>query len=154
MRNRRTTSSPKRALPAVSKRRRKPAAPDYPDVWSIGIYTGASPFRLYPSRKTSNPVLSPEDVTDVSAAFVADPFMLRVNGSWHMFFEVLNSRSDKGEIGLAESTDGYRWEYRQIVLDEPFHLSYPYVFEWKDDYYMMPETLAQGAVSLYVADRF
>jgi hypothetical protein len=154
MPNRRTSSSPKRVLSARAKRRRKPVTPDYPDVWSIGIYTGASPFRLYPSRKSSNPVLSPEDVSDVPAAFVADPFMLKANGSWYMFFEVMNSRSDKGEIGLAESDDGYTWEYSQIVLDEPFHLSYPYVFEWRGDYYMVPETLAQGAVSLYVADPF
>jgi hypothetical protein len=155
MPKRRILSSSKRVLRDATKRGRKRRATstEY-DVWSIGIYTGVSPLRLYPSRKTSNPVLAPADVSDVPAAFVADPFMLRSNGSWYMFFEVMNSSSDKGEIGLAESHDGYSWVYRQIVLDEPFHLSYPYVFEWGGKYYMVPETLAQAAVSLYVADPF
>jgi hypothetical protein len=71
-----------------------------------------------------------------------------------MFFEVMNVRSKKGEIGLATSADGYTWEYQRVVLDEPFHLSYPYVFEWRGDYYMVPETLATGAVRLYRADPF
>jgi len=154
MQNRRTSASPKRASPARVKRRSKPAPSSDAEVWSIGIYTGASPFKLSPARKNSNPVLSRRDVSDVPAAFVADPFMLRANGAWYMFFEVMNSRSDKGEIGLAVSADGYRWEYQQVVLDEPFHLSYPYVFSWNGDFYMVPETLARGAVSLYIADPF
>jgi hypothetical protein len=46
------------------------------------------------------------------------------------------------------------WEYRQIVLKEPFHLSYPYVFLWQGEHYMIPETLAPGAVCLYKASSF
>ena len=80
--------------------------------------------------------------------------MLRVRRRWYMFFEVMNSQSDKGEIGLAVSANGLKWEYRQIVLDESFHLSYPYVFEWQGEHYMVPETLDAGAVCLYKANGF
>jgi hypothetical protein len=90
----------------------------------------------------------------VPAEFVADPFMLRVAGVWHMFFEVLNRQTKKGEIGLARSDNGLDWTYRQIVLTEPFHLSYPYTFEWNNDFYMIPETLKAEAVCLYKADDF
>jgi hypothetical protein len=123
-----------------------------PWIWSVGIYTGKSPLQL--SAATRNPVLSASDVTDVPARFVADPFMLRVDGLWHMFFEVLNNQNDRGEIGLATSRDGFSWQYKQIVLQEPFHLSYPYLFRWKDDYYMIPETLGANAVRLYRATSF
>src|SRR5918911_245017 len=136
------------------KRAVKPALSRHPYVWSIGIYAGESPFKLAPSTEIRNPVLSYLDVSDVPAAFVADPFMLRADGHWHMFFEVMNSRSRKGEIALALSRDGLRWDYRQIVLDEPFHLSYPYVFEWRGEHYMIPETLPQRSVRLYRADPF
>lgn len=121
-------------------------------VWSIGIYAGKSPLQLSPAAH--NPVLSASDVSDVPARFVADPFMLRVDGLWHIFFEVLNNQNDRGEIGLATSRDGLTWQYRQIVLREPFHLSYPYVFRWQDDYYMIPETLGANAVRIYRAERF
>ncbi|MCK4323273.1 MAG: hypothetical protein KAW89_01990, partial [Armatimonadetes bacterium] len=57
-------------------------------VWSVGIYTGTSPFGLRPSDQVQQPVLSRADVTDVPAAFVADPFMVREASTWYMFFEV------------------------------------------------------------------
>lgn len=123
-------------------------------MWSIGIYIGDSPCHLHAPRGKGNPALTRASVTDASAEFVADPFMVRRNGNWFMFFEVLNEQTHKGEIGLATSDNGLDWTYRQIVLNEPFHLSYPYVFEWNDDYYMVPETLHEAAVHIYKANDF
>jgi hypothetical protein len=123
-------------------------------MWSIGIYTGDAPDRLAPAAGIDNPVLSARDVTDVPAEFVADPFMVWSGGQWHMFFEVLNSATRNGEIGHATSPDGLRWSYQGIVLREPFHLSYPHVFEWKGAFFMTPETLGPGEVRLYRADPF
>lgn len=123
-------------------------------MWSIGIYAGESPFQLLPHSGVSNPVLARQHVSDVPAKFLADPFMVRRGGVWHMFFEVMNRQADKGEIGLATSEDGLAWTYRQIVLAEPFHLSYPYVFEWENEHYMIPETLKANAVRLYKATDF
>jgi hypothetical protein len=122
--------------------------------WSIGIYTGATPWQIVPADHIINPVLTRSDVTDRQASFVADPFMLRVDGIWYMFFEVMNSKTGKGEIALATSADGFTWQYQKIVLVEPFHLSYPYVFTWDDDYYMIPESWKAGAVRLYRATDF
>lgn len=130
------------------------STPTYPDIWSIGIYAGDSPLSLTPAKEIKNPVLTRDDVTDVKAVFVADPFMLKANRKWHMFFEVMNWRTNKGEIGLATSDDGLNWSYQQIVLAEPFHLSYPHVFEWSSDYYMIPESHQAGAIRLYRARRF
>jgi hypothetical protein len=101
-----------------------------------------------------NPVLARHDVSDVNADFVADPFMLWVNNRWNMFFEVINRDTKKGEIGLATSRDGFEWNYERIVLAEPFHLSYPYVFEAEGEYYMVPESHRAGAIRLYRADEF
>ena len=122
--------------------------------WSIAIYSGDSPLRLASAPGVSNPVLSAANVTDVPARFVADPFMVKLDDLWHMFFEVLNNAPNLGEIGHATSKDALHWQYQRIVLKEPFHLSYPYVFRWKDDFYMTPETLGAEAVRLYRATRF
>ena len=124
------------------------------EVWSIGIYKGASPFDLSDVQSARNPVLTREQVTDVPASFVADPFMVKANHGWYMFFEVMNWRSGKGEIGLATSKDGLVWTYQQIVLSESFHLSYPYVFEWRGEYYMIPESYQAGSIRLYKAKKF
>jgi hypothetical protein len=125
-----------------------------PGVWAIGIYTGSELSRLGPAPGVRNPVLTHEDISDVPASFVADPFLFRREDGWFLFFEVKNRQNRNGEIGLAESIDGLRWQYRQIVLREPFHLSYPHVFAWDGEIYMIPETLAPNAIRLYRASRF
>lgn len=123
-------------------------------IWSIGIYIGDSAFQFAPPPGVVNPVLTRGDVSDVPAAFVADPFMVRHGDGWSMFFEVMNRQTGRGEIGLAVSDDGFAWSYRQIVLREPFHLSYPYVFEREGAYYMIPEALRSGTILLYKAHSF
>lgn len=123
-------------------------------VWSIGIYVGVSPLELQSPPHVTNPVLTRSNVTDVPARFVADPFMIRVDDKWYMFFEVYNKANRKGEIGCAVSNNGTTWQYKQIVLSELFHLSYPCIFEWKSDFYMIPESSAAGEVRLYRAARF
>lgn len=123
-------------------------------LFSIGIFEGGSPFELSPSRKVLKPVLTRKDVSDVPALFVADPFMLKVEDVWYMFFELLNGKTQKGEIGLAKSKNGFRWVYQKVVLSEPFHLSYPYVFQWESEYYMIPESRRDLSIRLYRAKEF
>lgn len=125
-----------------------------PPNWSIGIMTGDSPLHLKPDTRARNPVLTAGDITGLDAAFVADPFMLLVRGVWYMFFEAVGKAHGRGEIALAMSDDGYTWQYRQVVLSEPHHLSYPCVFESGGEYYMIPETLQPRAIRLYVATSF
>jgi len=122
--------------------------------WSIGIYAGPSPFELTPASAVNNPVMSAADVTDVPARFVADPFMIRREATWYMFFEVLNQKSGLGEIAMAVGADALHWSYGGVVIQEPFHLSYPYVFAAGDDFYLVPESGAAQEVRLYRATQF
>jgi hypothetical protein len=85
---------------------------------------------------------------------VADPFLAYDDDSWHLFFELWNNDSAKGEIGFASSPDGKRWTYQARALLEPFHLSYPYVFPVGRDWYMVPETGAVRCIRLYRATAF
>jgi hypothetical protein len=122
-------------------------------AWAIGMCTGTSPFALNCSS-VENPVLTARDVTDMSAAFLADPFMVHDVNQYFMFFEVMDSTTGKASIGVATSATGTAWEYKRIVLTEAFMLSYPYVFTWDNQYYMLPETHEANAVRLYRANPF
>jgi hypothetical protein len=126
----------------------------YDQVWSIGIYTGTSPLSLDPAKNIINPVITAKNITDVPAKFVADPFMIKVKSTWYMFFEVMTTISKRGEIGCATSDDGFCWKYRQVVLKESFHLSYPYVFEWEGECYMIPESYESRSIRLYKSNDF
>jgi hypothetical protein len=122
--------------------------------WSIGIYEGNDPFHIKPAKDVTNPVLTGADATDIKASFVADPFFIKKDDMYYMFFEIFNITTDQGDISLAQSKDGKKWEYKQVVIDEKFHLSYPYIFKYKDDYYIMPESNNDLSIRLYKATNF
>ena len=123
-------------------------------IWSIAIYRGPTPLDLHSANGQGDPALTARQVTDIQAKFVADPFLIFAGGIWHMLFEAMNLRSSHGVVSLATSPDAQTWTYQQVVLQEPFHLSYPYVFEQGGEYYMVPESCRIGAVRLYHADPF
>jgi hypothetical protein len=125
----------------------------YKKNFAIGIFVGNSCIELR-QHSNLNPVLTAADIKDVLAVFVADPFMIQRGYTWYMFFEILNVKSKKGEIGLAISNDAFDWKYDQIVLSERYHLSYPYVFVWENEYYMIPESGDAESVRLYKAEDF
>lgn len=134
----------KRGIPFVTER----------EDWTIAIYQGDSPFNFPVSQNRRGPVLTAEDVTDVPAKFVADPFLIQEDGTWHLFFEVYNQNTKQGDLAVATSANARKWRYQQIILDEPFHLSYPYVFKWQDEYYLIPESFEANSIRLYKAEEF
>ncbi|WP_420489673.1 glucosamine inositolphosphorylceramide transferase family protein [Neobacillus vireti] len=123
--------------------------------WSIKVFNSNLIYSKKPDDKIFNdPSIKAEDVTDVPAEFVADPFLTFYKSRFYLFFEVLNMRSELGEIGLATSEDGEKWTYQKIVLKERYHLSYPHVFEFEDQFYMVPESSEAKEVILYKAKNF
>lgn len=124
------------------------------DGWAIAVYEGTSPLRPFRAAGADRPAITAADVDDVPAEFVADPFMVRHDGKWQLFFEVLRRDTEQGDIALATSTDAKSWKYEGLVLDEPFHLSYPYVFEHDGAWYMVPETNELRTIRLYRAQAF
>ncbi len=124
------------------------------NAWTVGILTGSSPFELSTPEGVTNPVLTASDVTDFDADIVAHPFLYVSDSRYYLFCTVKFGATDEGGIGLAESPDGLHWKYRQMVIKEPFVLSYPYVFKWENDYYLIPEAHTETSVRLYRATNF
>ena len=61
--------------------------------------------------------------------------------TWNLFFEVYNNDTKQGDLAVATSKNTWIWDYQKVIIDEPFHLSYPYVFKADDEYYLIPESL-------------
>lgn len=139
-----------------SKKKEVPQSPPPECQWSIGIFEGVSPFALQPPGKKINPIIAPCDVSDGSARLVADPFGVLYEGKHYLFFEaeVKIENGYKGKIALASSENGEAWHYEKIVLNEPFHLSYPYVFIWENQFYLIPESRQSRQIRLYRAVSF
>jgi hypothetical protein len=128
--------------------------PNY-GTWSIGIYSGNSPLTIHSGYKNViNPIITAKNISDIASRGVADPFLLYDKNIFYLFFEIVTQDHDIGAIGVATSNDGITWKYEQKILEEKFHLSYPYVFKDGEKYYMIPESNAANGIRLYSATTF
>ncbi len=86
--------------------------------------------------------------------FLADPFGLVRDGRLHVFVELYDYRTRRGVIECLLFDADFVLLDRRRVLDEPWHLSYPYVFEAQGETWMLPEAHRSGALTLYRAEAF
>lgn len=87
-------------------------------------------------------------------SFLADPFGLWHEGRLHVFAEAYDYRTRHGVIDLIELAPDFAPARRRTVLREPWHLSYPQVFEAEGAVWMAPEAHRSGALTLYRAAAF
>jgi hypothetical protein len=86
--------------------------------------------------------------------FWADPHVIRANGSYFIFIEEFICTEGKGHISVIELDDLGNWKAPVKVLEKDYHLSYPFIFEWEDKYYMVPESRANKTIDLYECVEF
>jgi len=86
--------------------------------------------------------------------FLADPFGLWRDGRLHVFVETYDYRTRHGTIECLLYNAGFALLERREVLREPWHLSYPLVFEAEGATWMLPEASRSGALRLYRAVEF
>jgi hypothetical protein len=83
--------------------------------------------------------------------FLADPFGLWRGETLHVFAEQYDYRTRHGRIERLAFDRGLRLVDRTLALAEPWHLSYPFVFEADGATWMLPEAYKSGALTLYRA---
>jgi hypothetical protein len=133
------------------------APPPARDLWTIGIYTGPSPFKLAPPAGVTQPVITGLHVTDMPDLridTVAHPNLVLAGRRYYLFFTAKDLAANKGGIGLAQSADGRTWTFTRTVIRESFVLADPYVFQVDGTYYMIPESYTETMVRLYRATSF
>ena len=123
------------------------------EAWSIGFSVSQDPLKNLDLDKSG--VVSYKFIDSVNrqmTRFIADPFIVIEEDMFYLFFE--HQGDGNADIGLLQSQDGKNYDYCGIVLDEPFHLSFPQVFCHQGEYYMLPETKQANNVLLYKANNF
>jgi len=79
----------------------------------------------------------------------ADPFCLERGGRHYIFFEEYMLASGKGHIAVVEVSPGGARGAPRRVLERPYHLAYPFVFEHDGELYMTPDSGTHRTVDLY-----
>lgn len=87
-------------------------------------------------------------------AFWADPFVAFREGRRAILFEEWVDRAKKAHISAIELDADGRPSAPAAVLERPYHLSYPFIFDWNDELWMVPETKGNRTVELYRCIRF
>ena len=88
------------------------------------------------------------------STFYADPFVIARDGRHYLFAEACPYATDKGVIVCAEVGAGGVPGPWRTVLERPWHLSYPFVFEHGGETWLAPESSSHGGIELYRATDF
>jgi hypothetical protein len=118
------------------------------DQWQLGYHVGEGSPAAYRFKAIEPP---PD-------RYWADPFPVEAAGGYVVFFEeFLYPRRGERKPGwiscMRIDRTGALGPVTK-VLEEPHHLSYPLVFSWHGDWYMLPESSRAKRVTLYRCKQF
>jgi hypothetical protein len=112
------------------------------EEWNIGVV--AQPIHHFLKPEHLRNVAIDTAVLPNRTTFFADSFgRPESDGTW-IYFEAFDYRTNHGNISRLR----YPWQAgtsAEVVMDFPFHLSYPYLF----NEYCLPESAAANQIALY-----
>lgn len=90
-------------------------------------------------------------VKPLNDRWFADPFIFKVEGNVAtLFVEEFEYESHKGRIAEVNiNLDNLEVVDFSIILEEPYHLSFPFILRRGNDVYVMPESSKSGATYIY-----
>ncbi len=118
------------------------------DQWTVGV-TGENPLTL-----SGNSFEEIRWSAPMASRFIADPFLVEYKGVLYVFVEDFSYRSQRGHIAVCRLNPDNSLSEPEPVLQQPFHLSFPYIFKHQDKFLMVPEQSKSGQVVLYEATDF
>jgi hypothetical protein len=112
-------------------------------------------FLLFSLKKdTSNNFGEFTKLMPAKEKFWADPHVVRLDGKYYVFIEEFLNAKNKGHISVIELDEFGNWSAPVKILEKDYHLSYPFVFEWDDKFYMVPESHENKSIDLYECVEF
>lgn len=118
------------------------------DQWALAWGTGDDDGGPITDPRKLQRLLPPKDRD------WADPFPVQHGEEFFVFIEEYPYGTRKGFLSVMRVDARGSWQPPQPVLEEPHHLSYPFVFRWRGEWYMIPESAHGGRVAAYRATSF
>lgn len=123
----------------------------HPDHWFIG-------WRKAPNAGVAHELAWPDSayqkIADDGQRYLADPFPFEHDGRVYIFCEEYPYATEKGVISVIERMSDGSFAPPRVVLERPYHLSYPQIIVCDGSIFMLPETYAAGRIELYRVERF
>jgi hypothetical protein len=128
------------------------------ELWSIAIYRLNEKVDLNFTEKFSPIFLYSDAGKKYNTSYrstCADPFLISNDSNIFLFFES-KTDFDIGKISCISFNSNNPDDVIDygVILSEQFHLSFPNVFKYGTNFFMIPECVDSGNVILYKADIF
>jgi hypothetical protein len=140
-------------LPRLCRLGRKYAVSKIDSVFNYEQWSLAYRFKSGPGD-SNNTLYRFKHLLPPKDRFWADPFAVQVDNRYYVFIEEYLYKTGKGHISVLELDKSGIVSGPTKVLERDYHLSYPFVFEWDQNYYMIPESASNKTVELYRSTSF
>ena len=107
------------------------------------IATSVDEADMLPNLQRMTPIQAPRD------RFWADPFPVVDGGRACIFVEEWPYALGRGILAALEIERSGQWRRLGTVLEQPWHLSHPFLFRWQGEMWMMPESSAAATLEIY-----
>ena len=112
--------------------------------WNIGIIN--KPIQAFIDEKEYEVEWFP---TPDRKHFLADPFGAKIKGESYIFMEEYDYNKRKGKISYIKLSERNKPSKIHTAIEKPYHMSYPYIFQYEKDFYCTPETHQNNEATLY-----
>lgn len=107
---------------------------------------GSSPFDLKVKSLYSR------DDHPSKVNFIADPFFIQHSKKKYIFAETRYPQ--RGVIDVFEYLNTNKIIFKGNAISENFHLSYPNIFEYDKEFFLIPESIENNSIRIYKASLF
>jgi len=116
--------------------------------WFVALRNNQSRFVRSNSRFISGGF---RDVPMPRGSGYADPFVIEWNGRDYLLVEDIPGDTKLGRLAIMEIGAAGETGPPGIILQKPYHLSWPFVLRQGDDIFLLPESATDRTVQLYRA---
>ncbi|MEI6796542.1 MAG: hypothetical protein WCK39_06735 [Methanomassiliicoccales archaeon] len=85
--------------------------------------------------------------------FYADPFLISEDINY-IFFEEYMYLTAKAHISVMELCSDGSHKKPSRIIEQPFHLSYPFIFRIGNEYFIVPESCKANRIDIYSCESF
>lgn len=119
------------------------------DYWNVGL--ALAPIQDFLDHKNVPEVNWVSQL--LKEKFIADPFGIFYNNKLHIIYEEFIFHQGIGKTAAIQYENEI-FKENGVVIDEDFHMSYPFLIEHETSIYCIPETYQSNQVRLYKAIDF
>ncbi len=78
-----------------------------------------------------------------------DPFIVYKDNLYYIFIEEKIYATGRGSIVCLTLDNAGTLQSHQVILERSYHLSYPFIFEYRGEMFMLPETAQNRTLEVY-----